>query len=376
MITTSIFPGRYVQGAHALALLSPETSRLGKAPLVVIDPKVDDMLHKEVEDRLGAFDLRFEVFRGEASQKEIDRLVAVAESGRSDVVIGMGGGKTMDTAKAVAHSLGLPVMIIPSLASTDAPCSALSVIYTEGGAFERYEVLPRNPDVVLVDTALIAKAPVRFLASGMGDALATWFEAESCRIRHAGNMTGRPGSMTAYALSRLCYDTLMDYGRLAMTACEQGVVTSALERIVEANTLLSGLGFESGGLASCHAIHNGLTTQAATHDYWHGEKVTIGVLASLFLTDEPPPLIDQVYDFCLDIGLPVTLAGIGLEDASNEVLAEIAQASCAPGESIHNEPHEVSPETVMWALKMADAEGRRRSAKHQFEDSLEAMAAQ
>ncbi|MEL6662673.1 MAG: iron-containing alcohol dehydrogenase, partial [Pseudomonadota bacterium] len=137
MITTSIFPGRYVQGAHALALLSQETSRLGKAPLIVIDPKVDEMLHAEVEDRLGAFDLRFEVFGGEASQKEIDRLVAIAEDIGTDVVLGIGGGKTMDTAKAVAHALGLPVMIIPSLASTDAPCSALSVIYTEAGAFER-----------------------------------------------------------------------------------------------------------------------------------------------------------------------------------------------------------------------------------------------
>ncbi|MEL6103883.1 MAG: glycerol dehydrogenase [Pseudomonadota bacterium] len=376
MITTSIFPGRYVQGAHALAFLAQETSRLGSAPLVVIDPGVAPIVQPEIEDRLGAFSLHFESFGGEASQKEIDRLLAVAERQKSDVILGVGGGKAMDTAKAVAHGLSLPVMIIPTLASTDAPCSALSVIYTEEGAFERYEVLPKNPDVVLVDTTVIANAPVRFLVAGMGDALATWFEAESCRIRHAGNMTGRPGTMTAYALSRLCYDTLMDYGRLAITACQQAVVTPALEKIVEANTLLSGLGFESGGLASCHAIHNGLTTQDATHAYWHGEKVTIGVLASLFLTDEPTPRIDKVYDFCLDVGLPVTLADIGLADPSDDVLLEIAQASCAPGETIHNETHEVSPEIVVWALKMANAEGERRKARHQFEDSLEAMAAE
>jgi glycerol dehydrogenase len=370
MITTSIFPGRYVQGAHALALLAPETSRLGKVPLIVIDPKVDNFLHTEVQDRLGAFDLTFEVFNGEASQAEVDRLVAAARQRESDMIIGIGGGKTLDTAKAVAHAAGVPVMIVPSLASTDAPCSALAVFYTDAGAFERYEVLPRNPDVVLVDTALIAQAPVRFLVSGMGDALATWFEAESCRIRHAGNITGRPGSMTAYALSRLCYDTLMEYGRLAITACEQGVVSPALERIVEANTLLSGLGFESGGLASCHAIHNGLTAREETHVFWHGEKVTIGVLASLFLTDEPVARIDRVYDFCLDVGLPVTLSDIGLGDAGDEILAQVAQASCAPGETIHNEPHEVSPETVVWALKMANAEGQKRKARHQLKDAM------
>jgi len=164
MITTSIFPGRYIQGAHALDVLSQETSRLGSAPLVIIDAKVAELLHADISDRLGAFDLSFETFGGESSQKEIDRLTARAESLGTDVILGVGGGKTMDTAKAVAHATGHPVMIIPSLASTDAPCSALSVIYTSSGAFERYEVLPRNPDVVLVDTALIAKAPVRFLA--------------------------------------------------------------------------------------------------------------------------------------------------------------------------------------------------------------------
>lgn len=360
MITTSIFPGRYIQGAHALGVLQAETARIGTTPLVVIDPQVDTFLHDEITSQLGDMSYTFAVFGGESSQAEIDRLTALSAEKGCDVVIGIGGGKTLDTAKAVAHFQGRPVMVVPTLASTDAPCSALSVIYTDAGAFERYEILPRNPDVVLVDTALIAKAPPRFLASGMGDALATWFEAESCRVRHAANMTGRPGSMTAFALSRLCYDTLMEYGRLAMTACAEGVVTPALERVVEANTLLSGLGFESGGLASCHAIHNGLTTQHETHAYWHGEKVTIGVLASLFLTDEPPERIEKVYDFCADVGLPTTLADIGLTDASDDVLKQVAVASCAQGETIHNEPHEVSPETVVWSLKMADAEGRRR----------------
>ncbi len=360
MITTSIFPGRYVQGAGALDLVSEEAGRLGQSALVVIDPFVNEFLHERVSDALQALNTVTEVFGGESSQVEIDRLVDIAKAKGSDVILGIGGGKAMDTAKAVAFAMSCPVVIVPTLASTDAPCSALSVIYTADGAFERYLLLPRNPYVVLVDTALIAKAPVRFLASGMGDALATWFEAESCRVRRAGNMTGRPGTMTAYALSRVCYDTLMEYGRLAITACEQGVVTPALERVVEANTLLSGLGFESGGLASCHAIHNGLTTQEATHTYWHGEKVTIGVLASLFLTDEPVERINRVYDFCMDVGLPVTLAEIGLESPSDEVLFAVAEASCAQGETIHNEPHEVSPQTVVWALRMADAEGRRR----------------
>lgn len=361
MLTTAIFPNRYVQGAGALSVLGEETARLGKRALVLESPSAAKDLGDAVDDALrGHVVAAVEIFGRECCDAEIARLGAAAERAQSDVVVGIGGGKTLDTAKAVAHAAGLPVVIVPTLASTDAPCSALSVIYTEKGAFARYLVLPKNPDVVLVDTAVIARAPARFLSSGMGDALSTWFEAESCRIKQAGNMTGRVGTMTAYALARLCFDTLMDYGPLSLRAAEAGAVTPALERIVEANTLLSGLGFESGGLGACHAIHNGLTVMPETHAYWHGEKVTIGVLAALFLTDQPPAMIDQVFGFCEAVDLPTTLADIGLGAITEAELMRVAEAACAAGETIHNEPHEVSPAVVAGALKTADAEGRRR----------------
>jgi glycerol dehydrogenase len=360
MITTTIFPGRYVQGAQALSLLNEECARLGKGPLIIIDDYVRHHYEDKIAEGLNEKNLMLEHFNGECSREEINRLVMVGKTADADVIIGVGGGKAMDTAKAVAHVLSVHVIIVPTIASTDAPCSALSVLYHPDGTFAEYMILPKNPDVVLVDTELIAEAPVRFLVAGMGDALATWFEAESCRIRRAANMTGRPGSMTAYSLARLCHDTLMEYGRMAETACQESIVTPALERIVEANTLLSGLGFESGGLAACHAIHNGLTVLKQTHEFWHGEKVAIGVLASLVLTDQPAALVDEIYEFCLDIGLPVCLEDIGLVKVSDQDLMKVATAACAPGETIHHEPHEVRPETVFSAIKAADAEGRRR----------------
>jgi len=361
MITTSIFPGRYVQGANALSLLGEEIGRLGTTPLILVMPLVDGALQAEINSGLGALaETPLEVFGGECSDDEIERLKALVEARNCDVIVGIGGGKTLDTAKAVAYMCKLPMIIVPTIASTDAPCSALSVIYTPTGEFARYLVLPNNPNVVIVDSSLIVKAPARFLVAGMGDALATWFEAESCRIRQAGNMTGRPGTMTAYALAQLCYETLMKYGALALIACEQQVVTPAVEHVIEANTLLSGLGFESGGLASCHAIHNGLTALEETHAYWHGEKVAIGVLASLFLTDKPPEMIETVYDFCESIGLPTTLADIGLGEADDERLMIAATAACAEGETIHNEPTEVAPPVVLAALKAANGVGMKR----------------
>jgi glycerol dehydrogenase len=220
--------------------------------------------------------------------------------------------------------------------------------------------LPRNPDLVLVDTQVIAEAPVRYLVAGMGDALSTWFEADSCRTAYSPNQCGGLGTLASYALARLCYDTIREYGVAARIACEQKVVTPALSHIVEANSLLSGLGFEIAGLASAHSIHNGLTRLPATHDYFHGEKVAIGTLAGLFLTDRPSQVVREVYDFCESVGLPTTLADIGIPDATDDDLRIVAEAACAEGETIHHEPCPISADAVVAALKTADRFGCSR----------------
>lgn len=354
MITTSIFPGRYVQGEDAIKLLPEEVSRLGKKALVIVDPAVKHLL----DDSFSS-----EEFKGECSDEEIERISQIVKSQEADVIVGMGGGKPLDTSKAVAHELGLPVVIVPTLASTDAPCSALSVIYTPEGEFKRYLVLPKNPEVVLVDSKIIIGAPVRFLVSGMGDALSTWFEAEDCRVSGAGNMTGRPGSMTANGLAKMCFDTLMNDGVQALEDCKNQKITPALERVIEANTLLSGLGFESGGLSGAHAIHNGLTVLEETHRFWHGEKVAIGTLSLLMLTGRSDELISKTFDFCQAVGLPICLADIGLDNPTDEQIMKVAEGACAEGETIHNIKGGVTPDVVFTAIKAADAEGRKRKGR-------------
>ena len=361
MISTTLFPGRYVQGAGALSRLGAEMARLGSRFFIISSPHpMEHHLPAVLPGIERHGDVQVERFRRECTDQEIERLLALVREFGAEVVAALGGGKTLDTAKVVASKAGLPVAIAPTLASTDAPCSALGVVYTPEGEFKRMEMLPRNPDLVLVDTEVVVKAPARYLVAGMGDALATWFEAESCRLGRRANMAGNVGSMTGYALARLCYETVRDWGLSALTACQAGVVTPAVERIVEANTLLSGLGFESGGLAAAHSIHNGLTALRETHTKVHGEKVAFGVLASLFLTDQPVALVDEVYILCETLGLPSTFADLGLDGVTDEQLLLAGEKSCAREESIHNELAQVSPELVRTALKAADAEGRRR----------------
>jgi glycerol dehydrogenase len=360
MIKTGIFPSRYIQGPGAIVRIKSEIQRLGGKGFVISSPRIyTDVLPKYETELSDTNDLPIEKFNGECCDSEIDRLAIMAQVERASVIVGIGGGKTLDTAKAVAHTINAKVIISPSLASSDAPCSASAVLYTEDGEFDRYMFFPQNPDAVIVDTEIIAKAPPRFLSAGMGDALATYFEAQSCQQSYAVNMTGDHGPMTSYFLAELCLNTLLENGVMALQACEAGVTSPALEKIVEANTLLSGLGFESGGLAAAHAIHNGLTVLDETHEYLHGEKVAFGTLASLVLTGKSYEQIIDMFEFCKSVNLPITLEDIGLKNSSDLEIMKVAEASCAEGETIFNEPAPISPKAVFDAIKAADAIGRK-----------------
>ena len=356
-----IAPGRYVQGRNAVAAIGRHASSLGKKALAIGGKRGLEQVRPGLTEGLKSAGIEFvaETFGGECSRREIDRLLTAAKGANADFVIGVGGGKAIDTAKAVAFYGKMPVAVVPTIAATDAPCSALSVVYTDAGVFESYLVLPSNPNLVLVDTSIVAKAPVRLLVSGMGDALATWFEADACSKAHKFNMPGGLAGMTALTLARLCYDTLITWGPQAVSAAEKGVPSEALERIVEANTLLSGLGFESGGLAAAHAVHNGFTVLPETHEAYHGEKVAFGTLVQLVLEGRTPEEIDEVLYFCHEVGLPVTLAQLGVDKPTEAKLRDVAQAATAEGESIHNLPFPVTPDMVYEAIVAADAVGAK-----------------
>ncbi len=260
----------------------------------------------------------------------------------------------------MADALDLPAIITPTLASTDAPCSALSVIYSPGGGVEGIRFYNRHPLLVLVDTEVVARAPKRLLVGGLGDALATWFEARTVRESCSHNVVGGLPTHSGTALAQLCCEILLADGPAACAAVEAGATTPALERVVEANTLLSGLGFESGGLALAHAVHNGITEIPASHSCIHGEKVAFGLLTQLVLEGRPSSEIAEILSFATAVGLPVTLAQVGVDASSDAQLRTIAERSLIPGESSHNEPFPVSSAMVVSALKAADQLGRQR----------------
>jgi len=357
-----IAPGRYVQGAGAINEIGSHTAEMGSKALLTGGKTALSVCGQQIQDSLAKENMgcHQEIFGGECCDQEINRLVAAGKANGVDLVIAAGGGKVIDTGKAVAHEMKVPVVIVPTIAATDAPCSALSVIYTEDGVFERYLVLPKNPDCVLVDTAIVARAPVEYLVSGMGDALATFWEADTCAKSCKPNVLtgGCPPTLSAIALARLCYDTLLEHGLPAKLAVEKQVVTPSVEAVVEANTLLSGLGFESGGLAGSHSVHNGFTVLEASHGKLHGQKVAFGTLTQLVMEGRPADEIYEVLDFCVSVGLPVCLDEVGLSDPSREDIRKVAEATTAEGETIHATWFPVTADLVEAAIWAADALGK------------------
>lgn len=358
-------PERYIQGRGVLKELCQHVERIGKAPFILVSASGKKRVEEPIAESAKEHNtpLTYEIFNGECSRTEINRLIKAFEASGSDVVVGIGGGKIHDTAKAVAHYTGTPVVIVPTIAATDAPCSALSVIYTDDGVFEEYLFLPKSPNIVLVDIDIISKSPARLLVSGMGDALATYFEARACKQSDSQNFLGGKCTVTSMAIARLCYDTLQADGLKALLSVQAGSCSKSLENIVEANTYLSGIGFESCGIAAAHAIHNGFTAIEETHHFYHGEKVAIGTLSQLMLENATKEELDEVYGFCMDVGLPTTLSDLGIAEVNREQLLKVAELACAPNDTMGNMPFAVTPQMVCDAIIAADAMGHYYKSK-------------
>ncbi|MDB5523935.1 MAG: putative glycerol dehydrogenase [Rhizobium sp.] len=328
-------PNKYIQRAGEMGRLGEHISKLGDKAFLLADPFVLDQYGAMLKDSMEASGIAYQIerFNGECSSGEIERVTGLVNSSGASVVVGIGGGKTADTAKMAAIATGGRIVIVPTIASTDAPCSAISVRYTDDGVYQEAHFLGRNPDIVIVDSAVIVKAPVRFLISGIGDALSTWFEARSNLDSNSNNLV-KPNMLppaAGIAIARACHDVLMRDALAAKFAAERGALTPAVENIIEANTLLSGLGFENCGVSAAHGIHDGLTVLDETHSFFHGEKVAFGVLCLLMLEGRPLAEIREMTAFCRSLGLPTRLADLNLGAVTKSDLERVAEAALLPG---------------------------------------------
>ena len=353
-------PLKYVQGKGALLKFEEEMGYMGKRWLFVCSNSGYKACHDKIEQSFGDSDSyrRYEIFGGISSKGEIAKMQEIVEKDAIDAVVAVGGGSAVDTAKATAFYTGKHVVVIPTVAATDAPCTGLSVIYNDDGSFDKYLFYPTNPDAVMVDSQVIAEAPVSFLVAGMGDALGTYFEGRASIRTESPSLEGTGITRAGMALAKLCYETLRNYGSQAIAACENNVVTPALDAIIEANVYLSGVGADNVNCAAAHSFYNGLTSLGG-HSAPHGSCVAFGTLVQLVLEGATKEEFEDVQGFCREVGLPPTLAELGI--TTDEQIHTIAKNACVPGETIHNLAGDVTPDELYAAIVQADALGKANS---------------
>jgi glycerol dehydrogenase len=350
------FPSVYHQGPGLIDRIGDLVHFLGTRPLIVIGPVEKDLIGLRLESALKTHSVNpvFFNFEGEVSLANIQKVVDQATSEECDFAIGVGGGKAIDVSKAVKLKLGLPVVVVPTIASNDAPTSRMIITYNADGTFRGPLTMSENPDAVIVDSSVIAAAPVRYLLAGIGDGLATWFEACQCHDSGVDNfLHGQPGE-TMLAMSELCYTMIRKYGVQAIADHQKGEVTDHLEKIIEANILLSGLGFEGCGVAAAHAFSQGFSLIPELHDALHGELVAVGLIGQLALEERSDDFIIDLLAFYRSIGLPSSLRMLGLQQVCDHHLKIVSEFACRPGSRMHNMSFPITADMAVSALQRAE----------------------
>jgi glycerol dehydrogenase-like iron-containing ADH family enzyme len=350
-ISLLVAPARVVRGRHALTDAIEYIMQLGQRPLIVGGDRSLELSQLQVLSDRPELEIDRVNYTPDCCESSLDRLQTAAMTHQADLIIGIGGGKCLDTAKLLAHRCRLPVVTIPTSGATCAAWTALSNIYSESGAFLYDVSLDRCPDLLVLDYSIVATAPQRMLVAGIGDAIAKWYEASVSSGHSAQTLL-----IAAVQQARVLRDILFQKSASAL----EHPGGEEWQEVVDATVLLAGVIGGLGG-AQCrtvaaHAVHNGLTHLPSSHHALHGEKVAYGILVQLRLQEMlqgdrlAATARQQLLDFYTSIGLPKTLADLGLNDITIAQLHHAATLACKPDSDLHRLPFTVTPEQLVAAM--------------------------
>jgi len=352
-------PARYVQGPGVLSQLGPYAKQHGERPFVVSGRTSFSKVKARIQASLlsaGVPMAGHDDSVVECTRAKINEIASKATGLDADLIIGCGGGKAVDTAKAVAEKMHVPVITAPTQCATNADGMADAVIFSEDHKFLEDFYLSRAPVLVLVDTDVVGRAPSQYLVQGMGDALASAFEKSAYAACQRAKKGAEQATTAALEVNMKCFSTLMAYGVQAKRDVEVGKLSDAVEAVVEAVKLQSGFGFGGGGCAAAHAIHNGLSIVPGIARK-HGEIVAYGTLVQMVLEKRPMGEIERVMRWCKELGLPIRLRELGKLDTAHLMMA--AEKACDPNDTMSCMPFLVTPRMVLEAIqetdKLADA---------------------
>ena len=360
----SIAPARVLRGEQCLSDSGEAIASLGSRPLVVGGDRSLSVVESHLESLAQKQQLVMTQakYSPDCAESSLARLKTAVVDCQADLIIGVGGGKALDTAKLLAYQCRLPIVTIPTSAATCAAWTALSNIYSEAGAFQYDVSLHCCPNLLILDYGLIRTAPQRTLVAGIGDAIAKWYEASIS----SGNSTATL-IISAVQQARILRDILLQKSAIAL----KDSYSDEWREVVDATVLLAGVIGGIGG-ADCrtvaaHAVHNGLTHIKEAHDALHGEKVAYGILVQLRLEEmlQGSQLAvsarQQLLQFYDEIGLPKTLEDLGLGNVSLFQLRSAVEVACNPRSDLHRLPFAVSSEQLLAAMVSTTTVANKKS---------------
>ncbi|MCL1473611.1 iron-containing alcohol dehydrogenase family protein [Argonema antarcticum] len=347
-ISLAVAPAQAIRGNQALS--GEAIARLGRRPLVVGGDRTLAAYQPQLQLVLEQQQLipTFASYSPDCTEASLALLRSQVHAHQADLIIGIGGGKALDTAKLLAHQSRLPVVTVPTSAATCAAWTALSNVYSAQGAFLYDVPLDRCPDLLVLDYTLIQTAPQRTLVAGIGDALAKWYEASVSSSNSQSALI-----IAAVQQARVLRDILFQKSATALKEPGGEEWQSVVDATVMLAGVIGGLGGSQCRTVAAHAVHNGLTHIPASHSSLHGEKVAYGILVQLRLEEMlqhnqlAATARQQLLKFYAEIGLPQNLEQLGLENVTLSELRQAAEISCADNSDIHRLPFKVGPDQLM-----------------------------
>ena len=350
-----VTPSLYLQGKGAVFHLGKKAQAYGNRAFVIGGRTalavVGDKVRKSLESN-GTEVVLWDDGVSECTMAAINRLAEAGKRASPHFVVGVGGGKAVDTAKAVAWKLKVPSIIVGTQCATNADTSAESVVYSEDHKFVESIMLPHNPVLVIEDTEVLTKAPVKFLVWGMGDALSTKFESEAYAKTRAKRKDGEVPTTAALALADACYKALMEHGLKAVHDLRSGVHSREVDDVIEAIKLSSGMAFENTGCALAHALHNGLRRTGEVKGE-HGEIVAYCTIVQMVYEGRKRDEVSAVRAWCEKVGLPTSLKALG--GPSKAAVRKAAEYAAEKDLDSRNMPDKVRAQDLLKAIEAVEA---------------------
>lgn len=294
--------------------------------------------------------LEIHTYTGLPSRQQAGELAQLAVEVGAGAILGMGGGRALDAAKAAAKFAGLPVFCLPTIPATCAAVSGLSVMYDQQAELGPFLFLDSPPQLVLLNTKVLVQSPPKYLRAGMGDSIAKYAESSF----KAGNREKLGyADLVGLSIGQSAYESLLVMGSQALVDAQQGVDSHtyrlACQCCVISPGLVSILVQEHLNGALAHSLYYAVKDLPGFISHLHGDIVAWGSLVQSVLEGKDSQAL-QLLGLLKLLGIPNNLAM--LNTTMKEVLPLLPLALQQP--DMQRCPYPVSVSMVQNALEKAD----------------------